>query len=88
MVHISEAEVNLLWSGGWDSTFRLLYLVFVEKRCVQPFYVLDTERASVLNELKAMRVIREEIAKKNPPIADLIKPTIIVSVHDIKPDPD
>ncbi|MBS7635386.1 hypothetical protein KEJ34_07915 [Candidatus Bathyarchaeota archaeon] len=83
-----EAEINLLWSGGWDSTFRLLYLVFVEKKCVQPFYIVDTERASTLNELKAMHIVREEVAKKNPQLADLIKPTIIISVHDIKPDPD
>jgi len=84
----TDAEINLLWSGGWDSTFRLLYLVFVEKRCVQPYYIVDTGRPSTLNELKAMHVIREEVAKKNPQLADLIKPTIIVSIHDIKPDPE
>ena len=88
MKHDSEGEVNLLWTGGWDSTFRLLYLVFVEKRCVQPFYIVDTRRLSTLNELKAMHLIREEVAKKNPQLTDLIKPTIIVSIHDIKPDPD
>jgi len=83
-----EAEVMLLWTGGWDSTFRLLYLVFVEKRIVQPFYILDTERSSTLHELRAMHVIREEIARRSSRLADLIKPTIIVSVHDIKPDPE
>jgi len=88
MKYNTEAEINLLWTGGWDSTFRLLYLVFVEKRCVQPFYIVDTVRISTLNELKAMHVIQKEVAKKNPQLADLIKPTIIVSVHDVKPDPD
>lgn len=44
--------------------------------------------ASTSNELKTMQVVREEVAKKNPQLADLMKPTIIVSVHDIKPDPD
>src|SRR5690606_13578695 len=33
--------VNLLWTGGWDSTFRLLSLVVQQHRCVQPYYVLD-----------------------------------------------
>jgi hypothetical protein len=63
-------------------------LVFVEKRSVQPFYIVDTGRPSTLHELRAMHVIREEIAKRNPQLADLIKPTIIVSVHDIKPEPE
>lgn len=83
-----DAEVNLLWTGGWDSTFRLLYLIFVEKRSVQPFYIIDTERPSTLHELRAMCVVRKKVAEKNPQLADLIKPTIIVSIHDIKPDPD
>jgi len=84
----TNAEINLLWTGGWDSTFRLLYLVFVEKKSVQPFYIIDTQRPSTLNELKAMHVIREEVVNRNPQLADLIKPTIIVSIHDIKPDRD
>ena len=83
-----KAEVNLLWSGGWDSTFRLLYLVLIEKRCVQPYYIIDIQRLSTLHELRAMHAIREEVTKRNPQLADLIKPTIIVSIHDIKPDPD
>ncbi|MEM2522667.1 MAG: hypothetical protein QXW82_05910 [Candidatus Bathyarchaeia archaeon] len=83
-----NAEVNLLWTGGWDSTFRLLYLIFVEKRSVQPFYIIDTERPSTLYELRAMHIVRKKVAEKNPQLADLIKPTIIVSIHDIKPDPD
>jgi hypothetical protein len=88
MNNCDESEIKLLWTGGWDSTFRLLYSVFVEKRSVQPFYIIDTGRPSTLHELRAMHVIREEIAKRNPQLADLIKPTIIVSVHDIKPDPE
>lgn len=88
MSHNTDAEVNLFWTGGWDSTFRLLYLVFVEKKSVQPFYIADTGRPSTLHELRAMHVIKEEVAKRDPQLANLIKPTIIVSVHDIKPDPE
>ncbi|MEM2971691.1 MAG: hypothetical protein QW270_04635 [Candidatus Bathyarchaeia archaeon] len=83
-----ETNVNLLWSGGWDSTFRLLYLIFVEKRHVQPFYIIvESKRVSTLNELKAMHIVREEVAKRNPQLANLIKPTIRVSDHNIKPEP-
>ncbi|MEM2293044.1 MAG: hypothetical protein QXX41_07180, partial [Nitrososphaerota archaeon] len=83
MSHNTDAEVNLFWTGGWDSTFRLLYLVFVKKKSVQPFYIVDTGRPSTLHELRAMHVIKEEVAKRDPQLANLIKPTIIVSVHDI-----
>ncbi|MEM3549945.1 MAG: hypothetical protein QXQ94_07075 [Candidatus Bathyarchaeia archaeon] len=83
-----ETGINLLWSGGWDSTFRLSYLVFVKRKRVQPFYIVDTARRSASHELRAMQVIRKEVAKRDPRLADLIKPTIIVSVHNIKPDPD
>lgn len=82
----NKAEVNLLWSGGWDSTFRLLYLVFVEKRPVQPFYIIETGRASTLKELETMHIIRKEITKKDPQLANLVKPTIIVSDRDIRLD--
>jgi hypothetical protein len=88
MKHDCDGEVNLLWSGGWDSTFRLLYLVFVEKRCVQPYYIIDVNRDSTLHELRAMHAVHEWVIKKNPQLANLIKPTIIVSIDDIRPDPE
>jgi len=88
MKHGRDSEVNLLWSGGWDSTFRLLYLVFVEKRCVQPYYIIDFNRDSTLHELRAMHTVREWVVKKDPQLANLIKPTIIVSTDDIRPDPE
>jgi hypothetical protein len=24
--------INLFWTGGWDSTFRLLQIIFIEKK--------------------------------------------------------
>lgn len=47
----------LLWTGGWDSTFRLLYLLLVEQKSVQPIYVIDVERYSTQRELDSMDVI-------------------------------
>jgi hypothetical protein len=88
MNYDSKAEINLLWTGGWDSTFRLLDLILIQKSTVQPFYIIDTGRPSTLNELKAMNSIREDIAKRNSQLANLIKPTVIVSIHDIKANYD
>ena len=38
--------INLFWTGGWDSTYRLLYLLIVEKKYVQPYYIIDLTRKS------------------------------------------
>ena len=32
---------KVLWTGGWDSTFRVCQLVLNEQRPVQPIYMLD-----------------------------------------------
>ena len=47
--------VNLLWTGGWDSTFRLLSLVLIKRKPVQPFYVIDVGRVSTIREIKTMQ---------------------------------
>jgi 7-cyano-7-deazaguanine synthase len=70
-------HVQLLWTGGWDSTFRLLQLALVEGRPVQPHYVIDLDRLSTPYELRAMDAIRER-ALQRAAQPDLIAPTQIV----------
>lgn len=61
--------VNLFWTGGYDSTFRLLQIVIIEKKCVNPIYLnfngLDGygyRRRNVNFELLTMnRIINELI---------------------------
>lgn len=79
-------EVKLLWTGGWDSTFRLLGLVLADRRPVRPFYVLDTARRSSIVELNTMHRIRRSIAKMSEATAALVRPTTIASIHDVAPD--
>ena len=38
--------VQILWTGGWDSTFRLLQLLLELKLEVIPHYVIDDTRES------------------------------------------
>lgn len=52
--------VTLLWSGGWDGTFRLLQLAS-NPICIQPIYVIDRNRKSFEYEQKAMNQIIENI---------------------------
>lgn len=49
-------KVRILWTGGWDSTFRMVELGFRDV-IVQPVYVLDPNRTSHNCELKAMKKI-------------------------------
>lgn len=43
-----EEPRPIFMTGGWDSIFRLLQLLLIDKRAVQPVYILDPERWSVI----------------------------------------
>ena len=49
--------VNLLWTGGWDSTFRLCQLILVKRKNVQPYYIIDNKRKSLQKELITMDIL-------------------------------
>ena len=53
-------EVHVLWTGGWDSTFRVLWLALVEGAIVQPHYLISRERRSTDYEIQAIDTIRRE----------------------------
>lgn len=53
-----RAPVHVLWTGGWDSTFRVLDLALREGKRVQPHYILDPGRVSTMYELRAVDQIR------------------------------
>jgi hypothetical protein len=84
---VPTSPVNVLWTGGWDSTFRVLQLSVERRRPVQPHYLLDADRLSLRNELRAIRAIRRGLAARDPEAAALILPHRMMAVHDIPPDP-
>ncbi|NRR75753.1 hypothetical protein HRD57_10360 [Tetragenococcus halophilus] len=67
---------NILWTGGWDSTFRVLSLVILQNKEVQPYYIIDPGRASNEVELLTMEKIKKEVVRKFPNTKGLIKKTI------------
>jgi hypothetical protein len=79
---------NLLWTGGWDSSFRLLDLVVRKKRPVQPYYVLNADRRSSSLEMERMDQIRDELAHRFPDSRRLLLPTAIVSRSELRPAPE
>ena len=52
-------KINILWTGGWDSTYRILCLMNKEVS-IQPYYLKDN-RKSEDYELKAIEKITKEI---------------------------
>ena len=66
--------VNLLWTGGWDSSFRLLQLLLQHRREVIPHYLLDSTRASTQSELEAMQRIRDSLFEEHPHTRALLHP--------------
>lgn len=78
--------IDLLWTSGWDSTYRLLHLVLQEREAVQPYYVTDRDRPSSAMERAAQERIRRMLAAKDPEAAALILPTEVIDRHDLPED--
>ncbi len=80
--------VNLLWTGGWDSTFRLLQLLLLQRVPVVPHYLEDPTRASTQTELRTMSRIGEHLREAYPHTRELLRPLRAVAVTDIAEDPE
>lgn len=79
----AQTPIRILWSGGWDSSFRLLWLLLVERRSVEPYYLIDVERRSTLMEFKAMRDIRAGLKEKDPEAERRLCATRFFFVHEL-----
>lgn len=65
MVNIRGKQPRkVLWTGGFDSTFRICYLLLVEQNDVQPMYVIDVTRDSTSLELETMSKIRDALRER------------------------
>lgn len=80
---VQKDTVNLLWTGGWDSTFRLLQLTIGECKVTQPFYLMDPKRRSTRQEIRVMGLIKDRLFAEHPHLEEFILPTKYVEVGDI-----
>lgn len=78
-----SAIIHLFWTGGWDSTFRLLDLILIHNQTVQPFYVIDPERRSFPLEIKAIGEIKAAILERKPEAKELLFPTKFTRLGEI-----
>ena len=68
--------INIFWTGGLDSTFRVVEL----SRCpctIQPYYVVIGKRKSLHCELKAIKTISQILRKDKRTKAELLDPIIV-----------
>ena len=56
-------KAQILWTGGWDSTYRMIELSFRDLT-IEPIYVVFESRKSKEKEMKAMEEILEILKKK------------------------
>jgi 7-cyano-7-deazaguanine synthase len=75
--------INLLWTGGLDSTFRLCQLSHYDVT-VQPYYVME-QRKSMKYEIRAMEKIRNILKQKCHPDFHLL-PTVYIEREQIALD--
>ena len=54
---------NVLWTGGWDSTFRIIQL-YKRGLTLQPIYVIDSGRKSTQKEIETIQLLTELISSK------------------------
>lgn len=73
--------VNVLWTGGFDSSFRMVQLS-KEDVVIQPYYLSDN-RSSEINELRAIEQITSDILS-NPDTKSKILPLKVYSVSEVK----
>lgn len=77
---------NLLWTGGWDSTFRLFQILTTTSEGVQPYYIIDPNRLSTREEIFAMSRIKASAIAMDESYKSRIKDTIYYNADDFISD--
>lgn len=77
--------IYIFWSGGYDSTFRVLQILFETDELIQPIYIADPtsdgphSRENRADELLAMRRVVYNVCADHPDMAPRIMRLFIVT---------
>lgn len=74
--------VNIFWTGGLDSTFRVVQLLRKTNHTVQPHYLIFGDNVSGI-EIDAMIKMRRKICEKYPDVKIRFLPTIYTNAKHI-----
>jgi len=80
------SKINLFWTGGWDSTYRLLEILLKEMKFVQSYYIIDPNRPSHEIEMNRMDKTRKLIYRKYQSTRAQLLPTINIQLSDVQDD--
>lgn len=81
----SSRARSIFWTGGWDSTFRVLDLVLRHGEVVEPWYVQDPTRESTKQEMATMERLCSLINSRAPNRA--LTEIKILEASDAQSDP-
>ena len=70
----ANEKVDIFWTGGLDSTFRLIQLLLTTPKLVQPHYIIRHEDSTGI-EIETMIRIRRAIVRKYPEVRSRFLPT-------------
>ena len=79
---------HVLWTGGWDSTFRVADLVLTHARTVQPVYVRDPRRRTAQKELDRMAQLVRLMDRRQPGAAARVRPPLVLDLGTMPRDPE
>lgn len=85
---VPSRPAHVLWTGGWDSTFRVLELLLTTDREVVPHYIVDADRLSTTAELQAMERIVQRLRTERPAAAARLRAHVLTLKSDIPKDPE
>jgi len=84
---VNSKVINILWTGGWDSTFRIISLILLNNnKIIQPYYIIDSQRVSAFKEIETMDMIRLVLYERYPWSRNILKPVNFVRIEDVKPN--
>ena len=84
---MGKEESHVLWTGGWDSTFRIVELLTQTDSVIQPHYLRDPERASAELEMQTMEKLRGLLAERVTELENRLLPLLVTDVEEIPPEP-
>jgi hypothetical protein len=79
-----SAVIRILWTGGWDSTYRIVELSR-QNITIEPIYVYGDNRQSEKKEINAMKRILKELERMEKTKAQFL-PIKFISKDSIPPN--
>ena len=85
MTKLAPGKTHVFWTGGWDSTFRVVQLLMTTDEVVQPHFIIRDEGSTGI-EINAMNHIRRLISREYTSVFPRLLPTIYTNALLVEKD--